>query len=216
MRRTTLGPIQNNAAMYGTARGARASMGGGTGRMSFGGGPSRMGPPKAKGAAAGAGAAGAGRHSYAPVSKPRRSSGAAAASRRSTAGGRHIKSDPRPLADKAYQNQGIRALIKYLSEHAYDNPISPKILTHPTSKDFVNIVSFLFRQVDPHFKFSGPVENEIPIIFKGLRYPFGISKTGLTAVGSPHTWPALLGSLTWLIELLTVSAVHAPQSHVAR
>ncbi len=34
------------------------------------------------------------------------------------------------------------------------------------------------------------------------RYPFTISKTALTAVGSPHTWPALLACLTWFIELL--------------
>lgn len=34
-------------------------------------------------------------------------------------------------------------------------------------------------------------------------YPFAISKSALHAVGSPHTWPALLGALNWLHELLT-------------
>lgn len=34
------------------------------------------------------------------------------------------------------------------------------------------------------------------------RYPFQISKSNLTAVGSPHTWPSLLAALTWLVELL--------------
>ena len=44
--------------------------------------------------------------------------------------------------------------------------------------------------------------NEVPLMFKGLHYPFSISKTALSAVGSPHTWPYLLACLTWLIELL--------------
>lgn len=128
--------------------------------------------------------------------------------RRSTvrAGGRR-KLDRRPLTDKAYQAQGIRALIAYLTSHGYDNAISPKILTTPTAKDFVNIVRFLLRQVDPRFKFSGPMESEIPVIFKGLKYPFGISKTALTAVGSSHAWPPLFGSLTWLIDLLKYDEV---------
>ena len=36
------------------------------------------------------------------------------------------------------------------------------------------------------------------------RYPFSISKTALVAVGSPHTWPSLLASLIWLVDLLSV------------
>ena len=38
---------------------------------------------------------------------------------------------------------------------------------------------------------------------KKLGYPFGVSKTALVAVGSPHTWPALLAMITWLVELIT-------------
>ena len=39
-------------------------------------------------------------------------------------------------------------------------------------------------------------------MFKQLRYPYQISKTSLVAVGTPHTWPALLATVMWLIELL--------------
>jgi SMC interacting uncharacterized protein involved in chromosome segregation len=42
----------------------------------------------------------------------------------------------------------------------------------------------------------------VPAFFKKLKYPFQISKTALVAVGSPHTWPTLLGALVWLAELL--------------
>ena len=64
------------------------------------------------------------------------------------------------------------------------------------------MITFLFRLVDPNFKMQSKMMDEVPLVFKGLGYPFGISKTALSAVGSPHTWPALLASLSWLIELL--------------
>lgn len=38
--------------------------------------------------------------------------------------------------------------------------------------------------------------------FRSLGYPFPISKTGLVAVGSPHTWPALIAAIDWLVDML--------------
>ncbi len=67
---------------------------------------------------------------------------------------------------------------------------------------------------------------QVPQLYKRLRYPFQISKSNLSAVGSPHTWPSLLAALTWLVELLNyqekaeaarqVSARGAREAHVAR
>eukprot|EP00741_Cyanophora_paradoxa_P023779 tig00021621_g22968.t1 len=122
-------------------------------------------------------------------------------------GASSTKADPRPISDKAYFNGCVRNLIKYLAEHGYDHPISPKILSAPASKDFLHILQFLLRQIDPNWKFGEKFLEEIPVIFKKLRYPYAISKTALHAVGSPHTWPALLASLNWLIELLTYEEV---------
>eukprot|EP00943_MAST-04B_sp_MAST-4B-sp1_P006123 g6123.t1 len=110
--------------------------------------------------------------------------------------------DPRPINDSAFMNTEQRVLIGYLVEKNYDHQISPRTLTHPTGKDFEHICSFLFRQIDRNFKFQKSMVNEVPLMFKGLHYPFSISKTALSAVGSPHTWPYLLACLTWLIELL--------------
>jgi kinetochore protein NDC80 len=112
------------------------------------------------------------------------------------------KLDPRPLTDKQYLNECVKTLIKYLTTHGYDNPVSPKTLTTPTSKDFVHIVTFLFRKVDTSLKIVGKMEEEVPQIFKKLKYPFPISRSALYAVGSPHSWPSLLAALTWLTELL--------------
>ena len=52
-------------------------------------------------------------------------------------------------------------------------------------------------------KLLGKVEDDIPALYKRLRYPFQISKSALFAVGSPHTWPGLLAALSWLAELLS-------------
>ncbi|PNW86849.1 hypothetical protein CHLRE_02g098300v5 [Chlamydomonas reinhardtii] len=112
------------------------------------------------------------------------------------------KQDPRPLSSKDYQASCIRAVITYLSTHNFPAAVAPKTLASPTGKDFATIVTFLFQQVDPTFRIQGKVEDEVPVFFKRLNYPFQISKSALFAVGSPHSWPAVLAALTWLVELL--------------
>lgn len=65
------------------------------------------------------------------------------------------------------------------------------------------MVQFLFKRIDPKMRFDNvKMEDEVPLVFRRLKYPFQISKSALYAVGSPHTWPSLLGALTWLVELL--------------
>ena len=39
----------------------------------------------------------------------------------------NVKSDPRPVSDKAYQQACIRTVISYLTTHNYDHPISAKV-----------------------------------------------------------------------------------------
>ena len=210
-RRTTLGAISTNA--FGGGGG-----GGFVGRAS-------VDPATMK-------AMGGGR-----VYNPRRSTSAASAGRKSSVGLTRRSSvfskgqpkDPRPLKSKPYIKDCIETVGRYLSEHGYDQPMSFKILSSPTGKDFLHIVTFLLRQLDPAFSFRNRMEDELPLIFKAigcvqaassssqtiissiatfsnfdLSYPFPISKTGLTAVGSPHTWPALLAALRWVAELLYV------------
>ena len=119
-----------------------------------------------------------------------------------TGSGRSV-ADPRQLSDKAYMSRSIRKLIVYLTEHGYDRTISAQILHAPTGKDFLQICSFLIRSIDPNFQF-GRYEEEYPAVLRTLGYPSTISKASLAAVGTPLTWPRLLGSLTWLVDLLKV------------
>jgi len=127
------------------------------------------------------------------------SSGAAALS-----GGK----DPRPIRDKNFQMEIIRQLISFLAKAGYPHPISQKILTAPSAKDFQQIFRFLYGQLDPGYDFGlggRKFEEEVPVLMKGLRYPFAgdISKSQLVAVGSMHAWPGLLAMLGWMVELIS-------------
>jgi kinetochore protein NDC80 len=105
------------------------------------------------------------------------------------------------VSDKAFVAGCTQTLITYLATHGYDRPLSPKLLS--SNKEFGAVVAFLARRVDPGAPpLSGRVEDEVPALFKRLRYPFAIPKSALQAVGSPHTWPALVAALAWLVELL--------------
>ena len=148
---------------------------------------------------------GAGRPSIVP-STQNNNNAALIDSRRSSAFGKSasgVKQDPRPLGSKDFLNACIRTVITYLSTHGYPYAVSPKLLASPTGKDFAQIVAFLFQKFDPTIKAPlGKVEDEVPVFFKRLNYPFQISKSALFAVGSPHSWPSVLAALTWLVELL--------------
>ena len=131
--------------------------------------------------------------------------------------------DPRPINDKAYMKRSTSMVYKFLMENGYEHPITMKSLHLPSAKDFNQIVTFLLRRFDPSFNDSSgsqssysssnysstslKFEDEVTMAFKALGYPFTISKTGLVAAGSPHTWPALLAALTWLVELLQYDEV---------
>jgi kinetochore protein NDC80 len=111
------------------------------------------------------------------------------------------KPDPRPINDKKYQQECIRRLLQFLSSTSYEYPVTTKSLARPSGKDFGNIVTHMLRLLDSSFQDGTmKLEDEIAMNFKAMGYPYPISKTALVAAGSPHTWPALLAALTWLME----------------
>lgn len=118
-------------------------------------------------------------------------------------GSRGIRQDPRPLTDRSYIHQSVKTLITFLVDHGYDSQVSVKTLTNPSSKDFVSVFLFLMQRIDPTFDFQKRFEEELPVLLKCLGYPFTISRSALSAVGSPHTWPTLLGVLMYLVGLIT-------------
>jgi kinetochore protein NDC80 len=110
------------------------------------------------------------------------------------------RTDPRPIGDKAFQQDCIKKLFAFLQTNGYDHPVSPKTLARPSGKDFTHIITFMLRLIDPAFQSGGmKLEDEVAMNFKALGYPLGVSKTALVAAGSPHTWPTLLAALAWLM-----------------
>nr|KAG5696781.1 hypothetical protein BaRGS_012804 [Batillaria attramentaria] len=61
---------------------------------------------------------------------------------------------------------------------------------------------FIYSHLDPSFKLTGKMEEEVLHAFKSLGYPFTISKSYMFAVGTPHSWPYLLAALIWLVDLV--------------
>lgn len=130
--------------------------------------------------------------------------------------GSTLKVDPRPIKDKTYVNFCLTNLLDFLLSNGYDRPISIANLSSPSQQEFKHMVEFLFTRIDPGFKLE-PVdpktlkdpkdakkaEDEIPILFRSLRYPFQISSRSLQSVGTAHTWPALLAALHWIVELIS-------------
>lgn len=194
-------------------------------------GPLNGAPPARAGRPSTASAAHMRRASAASSLQKRRESsmappGAAAAGHRrpsSVAGGRRPPSvafggrraDPRPLHDRAFKQACTKDIVSWVLENGYGMPISPQILNNPSSRDFQHIFQFLVRFIDPNFEFRARMEDEIPTLLKRLAYPFTVSKSALSAVGSPHAWPALLGVLTWILELIKYDCANAEREAAA-
>lgn len=53
--------------------------------------------------------------------------------------------------DKSYLNESLHKMADYLSTHGYQEPINLKTLSRPSTRDFKNIMGFLFRQIDPSY-----------------------------------------------------------------
>ncbi|KAM9352279.1 kinetochore protein NDC80 homolog [Symphorus nematophorus] len=135
-----------------------------------------------------------------------RTSGAGMPRNSSMFGGADKIKDARPLHDKSFVQQCIRQLHEFLTEQGYPGTLSAKTLQSPSSKEFVRMFEFIYRQLDPTFEMpNSKVEEEVPAILKSLRYPFVLSKCSMYSVGAPHTWPQALGALMWLIDNVKIN-----------
>jgi len=59
--------------------------------------------------------------------------------------------------------------------------------------------------IDEALKIDGPIEVEVPMIMRRLRYPVEVNKSKLQAIAGPNTWPQLLAVLEWLINLIRIN-----------
>ena len=80
--------------------------------------------------------------------------------------------------------------------------VNQKSMTSPTQKDFEAIFQWLYRRIDPAYRFMKSIDFEGPAILKQLRYPFEnkVSKSQWAAVGGQN-WSSFLGMLQWMMQL---------------
>ncbi|XP_076364365.1 kinetochore protein NDC80 homolog [Tachypleus tridentatus] len=119
----------------------------------------------------------------------------------SVTGSTKVSKDPRPLSNRVYQSKSIHKLLEFLSDRQYSYQLSERLLSSPSTKDFVRIFEFLYGFWDSKYTASNRPEDEIPQLMKRLGYPFPIARSMLITIAR-HSWPSLLGVLVWLVELI--------------
>lgn len=114
-----------------------------------------------------------------------------------------VPKDPRPLRDRNYQARISQELLEYLTQNNFEmemkHSLTQTTLKSPTQKDFNYIFQWLYRRLDPGYKFHKSIDAEVPPILKQLRYPFekSITKSQIAAVGGQN-WSTFLGLLHWM------------------
>ncbi|EXJ82751.1 hypothetical protein A1O3_06566 [Capronia epimyces CBS 606.96] len=114
--------------------------------------------------------------------------------------------DPRPLRDSSYRARLSQELLDYLTQNNFElemkHSLTQNSVKSPTQKDFTLMFQWLYRRIDPGYKFQKGIDTEVPPIMKQLRYPYerDITKSHLVAVGGQN-WPRFLGLLHWMMQL---------------
>lgn len=117
-----------------------------------------------------------------------------------------VPRDPRPLRDRSFQARIGQELLEYMTQNNFElemkHSLGQNTLKSPTQKDFNYIFQWLYRRIDPGYKFVRNIDAEVPPILKQLRYPYerSITKSQIAAVGGQN-WPTFLGMLHWMMQL---------------
>lgn len=150
------------------------------------------------------------RLSIAPQSQSRMSMGSTASKRMSGRGsqmGMRVLKDSRPLTDKAYQTEQTRKILDFLRLNEYPNTILTSKHFPLSAKEFVSIFNFMYCFLDPQNPSKLPTvkyEEDVLKVFKSLNYPGNLTKSNFAAMGSLHSWPTVLGSLSYLCDLVKI------------
>ena len=96
--------------------------------------------------------------------------------------------------------------MEFLTQRSFEmemkHTLTHKTMTSPTQKDFNLMFQFLYRCIDPAYRFQKNIDQEVPPLLKQLRYPFerNITKSQLAAVGG-NNWFTFMGLLHWMMQL---------------
>lgn len=121
--------------------------------------------------------------------------------------GATVTKDPRQVRSAAFQNECVRAVTTYLSQHKVQHALSRQ--NGPTQRDFQMLFRFLADQLlGPAYPWNGKkFEEDCIAILRDLQYPGfdSVGRTMLSAPGSSTHWPSVLAMLAWMVELCSVS-----------
>ncbi|XP_039263968.2 kinetochore protein NDC80 homolog [Styela clava] len=114
----------------------------------------------------------------------------------------HVVKDTRPLNDKPYMRRCINEIVNFIKDHGYPHPITAKLMSPPTNKEYFRIVEFVYGLASPGYKMIVRPEEEMFKLLSDHNYPFSVSKSTLSNVGAMSAWPNALGALDWLVDLV--------------
>ncbi|KAJ4488182.1 HEC/Ndc80p family-domain-containing protein [Lentinula aciculospora] len=151
-----------------------------------------------------------------PSSNTRRmSSWASGSGATSMPSGSQSQKDPRPIRERPFQSKERSDILNFCHDLGLD--ISMGQLLNIQGKDYRTIFEFLVELLDPCYPIDSTEKFEETFIpaLKTLGYPYAhsIDNKWLAAVGSPHTWPHLLGVLHWLVEMCKMKEHYSGSAH---
>ncbi|KIW08069.1 uncharacterized protein PV09_01007 [Verruconis gallopava] len=117
-----------------------------------------------------------------------------------------VPQDPRRLRDINVRAQMANELLNYFTNNNFELEaqisLTNKSLSSPTQKEFNVMFQWLYKRIDPGYRFMKSMDAEIPPLLKQLHYPFekSITKSQIAAVGG-NNWHTFLGLLHWIMQL---------------
>jgi kinetochore protein NDC80 len=130
--------------------------------------------------------------------------------------------DLRPLKDPLFKKACQESIFLYFQHRPRAPQISQKTLISPTQHEFQMMFKFLVTEgIDEDYVFGRggkKFEEECIGVLKDLKYPGvdSLSRTAITAPGTPQGWPSLLAMLMWLVDLSQVSSITRSTSSFLR
>ncbi|MES1918230.1 hypothetical protein MHBO_000230 [Bonamia ostreae] len=99
------------------------------------------------------------------------------------------------------KEENIRVLAEFLVEHKFPDEVSVRTLKSPPTNYVVNIFLFLFNKFNPNLVEFERFQDDVKTLLTLYGFPFSLAKSYLQAPNAPSSWPYILSSIVWLVEL---------------
>lgn len=83
---------------------------------------------------------------------------------------KRLNSNLKLLESKKSQDAAVARILQFLTDRIYDQQISFQLLSRPTGAQYINILRFILKQLDPNLSFSEKSNKDIIGILKFLKY----------------------------------------------